>query len=266
MTYKPEAGPNMDRRKFIKRASGLIIAGPCVIRPSAAAAPPPSEITIPMSLSDARFAGNVPGPGGPFSSGTQANKDWIDSPNYKNGDACFAIQSSGSLVSNFVQCRIDWREGPRQNGGGITNMDQCFFNCVAKVGDHSDAFQAYPYLGDNATVNFTNCSFKCYNDNEPQPGFVSSDCMQWADNFSGTVTYNNCIFWNGDRTVFIFASPGTTTNVAFTNCYFATPGGRPGFHIAAVRTGVLNVLAWSNVRLARVVGTTIIPGALIRSP
>ncbi|TAI64391.1 DUF6680 family protein, partial [Bradyrhizobium sp. Leo170] len=127
MTYKPEARPNMDRRKFIKRASGLIIAGPCVIRPSAAAAPPPSDITIPMSLSDARFAGNVPGPGGPFSSGTQANKDWIDSPNYRNGDACFAIQSSGSLVSNFVQCRIDWREGPRQNGGGITNMDQCFF-------------------------------------------------------------------------------------------------------------------------------------------
>lgn len=275
----------MDRRKFIRGAAGVFAAAcPAIIRPShsqilqfsgaAASAPPPGG-SIPMSLTDPRFASNTAGSSGAtFFSGTQANKTWNDNPGYASGAQCFTWEGDGSDVFNMNQCTVDWREGPRIGAGATPtatmNIDQCFINCVGKTGDHADGIQAYS-PGGIGLINVTNTCMRSYSDTEAVSvygaGFIGSDGFFWADSFQGTVSFTNVLIWGGARGVSIYADVGTT-HVSFDTVYFvASPGGWSFFDYDIKPTGgSLVVDKWTNVRAATISGGVIIPGALLPSP
>lgn len=226
--------------------------------------------TIPMSYNDARFSGNTAG-GGPFTTGTQSNKDWSENPAYGSGDQCFTWNGGG--IFNLSQCRVDWREGPRVAAdSGTFNIDQCFINCVGEGADHADGIQAYN-PGGKSTVNVTNTCFRSYSDAEAVAvygsNFIGSDAFFWADSYQGTVSFTNVLIWGGARGVSIYADTGTT-HVAFDTVYFVLGNGDSSweFYDYDIKPtgGSLVVDKWTNVRAATISNGVIVPGALLPSP
>ena len=227
-----------------------------------------AQSSIPMSKADVRFAGNTNG-GGPFTSGTLANKNWDDSPGYSSGDACWVWSPTGPGTLNVSKCIIDWREGPRLSGwtsrSAIIAFDQCFINCVGKGIDHADGMQAWSNPPGLSTIRVTNSHFRAYSNDSAVAkygsGFVESTCFFFADWAQADIIFDNCLFWADEWSVRIHADQGTT-NVSFTNCFFTNPSG-----IEIIPTGGnLNVLAWTNNRSATVVNGAIVPGSLIPQP
>jgi hypothetical protein len=232
-----------------------------------------------MSLSDPRFAGNVAGTSNVLiQSGTVNNTFWNDNPTYANGTPSMNFTGLTSAdVLNMSKCNVDWREGPR--GGcdaGTWNVDQCFINCVGKTGDHADGMQVFS-PGGHGTLVFTNTCFRSYTDAEAASiygaGFIGSDAIFWADNFGGSISFDNCLFWGGARGVTIDADANTT--VSMTNCFFAMSPNQVPYSLAASSgygyliqptTGTLTIAAWSNNFDATISGTTITPHNLIPNP
>jgi hypothetical protein len=231
-----------------------------------------SSTSIPMSKSDARFASNVNGPNGPFSTGTQSNKTWDDNPTYPGGDSVWEWRPTASnQVFTISKCIIDTREGPRLTGwttrNATFNVDQCYLNCVGRGLDHADAFQAYSNPAHFHIVNVTNSLIHSYSTSAAiakyGSDFVESTCFFFADWAQGDLTFDNCVFISegGYRSLRIFADTGTTT-VRMRNCFF-TDG--TSFDIAATG-GTLTILEWMNNRVCTISGNTIIPGVTIPHP
>ena len=231
------------------------------------------SVSIPLSLSDARFAANVAGVAGvSFQTGTISNTTWNDSPTYPHGDQCCSWNAVSGTATLF-QCSVDWREGPRiANDVGTLNVDQCFINCIGFIGDHADGMQAFS-PGGVGTLNVTNTCFRSYSDTEAVATYgasaVSSEALFWADSYQGTVNFTNVLVWGGRSGVAIYADVGTTT-VNFTNVYFVLGTGDSSWEsfIYDIRAtgGTLVVGTWNNVCNATIVGNTIIPGSQLPSP
>lgn len=271
----------MNRRKFIKAASGLFVASaPAIIKPSSTEAAffqgsvaktsSPPAINIPLSKSDPIFSGNTPTTGGAgvgYTTGTQANKNWDDSPSYPSGDSVWYFDGNGAQQVNINQCIIDWREGPRMSGfnGATLNINQCYINCVGKTGDHADAIQAFVSGGQTGNLNLTNTCVQAYTLSEAiakyGAGFVESTCLQWGDQYQGTLNYSNVCLISGAPTVNLGADTGTTT-IIWNDVYVVSSGGL----IMVNAGGSVNISAWNNVRNATIVGNTIVPGTLIPPP
>lgn len=229
-----------------------------------------------MSLTDPRFAGNTAGTSGIFiSAGTLDNETWNENPTYPNGDQCWTWSSaSASDVLNVSQCAVDWREGPRVAAtvaGAQMNVDQCFINCVGMTGDHADGIQAFAGTGARGIVTVTNTCFRSYTDTEAAnvygAGFIGSDAFFWADSAVGTVNFSNVLIWGGSRGVTIDADT-SVTNVSFNNVYFVpSPDGWTDYSVLVQNTGgAFNIVQWTNVFNATIVGGVIVPGSAIAAP
>lgn len=273
----------LTRRKLIKVAAPALIgfAVPKIIRPAEARFPHGTPFpSIPLSTSDSRFAANTSGGGGVgtnLTTGNVANKFWSENPTYTDGTPCWSW-SITSGVLNVNQSWVDWREGPRiTSSGGTMNIDQCFINCVGKTGDHADGAQWFGATG-TSIVNFTNCCFRSYTDAEALSiygaGFIGSDAIFFADSSSGTVTFNNCLFWGGSRGVTIDCDTGTT-HVSCINSFWAMSpnhvpyafSGAGGYgYLIQPTGGTLVIDAWSNNFDATVSGGVITPFNLIPNP
>lgn len=237
-----------------------------------------SAITIPMSLSDARFASNTAGVAEEVVvSGTRLNKTWSDNPAYTDGNQCMSWSGSVSTdILNMTKCVVDWREGPRiESDAGTLNMDQCFINCVGKTSDHADGIQFFN-IGGAGIINITNTCFRSYTDAEAASvygaGFIGSDAVFWADDFQGTINFVNCLFWGGARGVSINADVGVV-HVSMNNCFFAmSPNQVPYSNVNSYgyliqpTGGTLVIDSWTNNFDATISGTTITPANLIPSP
>lgn len=236
--------------------------------------------SIPMALTDARFSGNTAGTNGQtIVSGSLANKTWSQNPTYTDGTPAMNWTGLvGTDTLNMSQCAIDWREGPRiAADAGNLNIDQCFFNCVGKTGDHADGIQAFS-PGGTAQVTITNTCFRSYTDAEAiskyGAGFIGSDAVFWADSFQGKISFNNCLFWGGARGVSINADVGTT-HVSMVNCFFAMSPNQVPYSFAGAggygyliqpTGGTLVIDAWSGNFDATISGTTITPVNSIPNP
>lgn len=272
----------MNRRKFIKAASGLFVAAaPTILKDHLAEAAffqggvartssAPPVINIPLSKSDPIFSGNTPTTGGAgvgYTVGTQSKKNWDNSPSYPSGDSVWYFDGDGSQQVTISQCIIDWREGPRLSGwnGATLNIDQCYINCVGKTGDHADAIQAFVSGGQTGNLNLTNTCVQAYTTSEAVAkygaGFVESTCLQWGDQYQGTINYSNVCLISGAPTVNLGADTGTTT-IIWNDVYVVNSG---GLTIVAAG-GNLVIGAWNNVRNATIVGNSIVPGTLITAP
>ncbi|WP_028346064.1 cadherin repeat domain-containing protein [Bradyrhizobium murdochi] len=226
---------------------------------------------IPMSLNDSRFASNTNGPTSIQTAANLINRQWMQGPAYASGEPIFYIESTGTQVINMIQCRADCREGPRLGLAPTAtfNVDQCFINCIGKPPvDHADAFQAF---GGGGNVNITNSCIRAYTDSEANSlgSFIGSGGFFWADAAQGTITFDNCLFWGGERMIAIYADVGTTTNVRMRNCFFATPFPfETGYmyDIRAVPGGTLNILEWTNNRRCTISGGVIVPGTILPPP
>lgn len=285
----------MNRRKFLKTSAGLFVAAaPAIILPREADAqllnlkfgapipdPPPPATSIPMSFSDPRFASNTPAARVLITatSGTTTNQTWEEYPTYPDGVSAFEWGSTSGTY-NLSLCNFDWREGIRisaDNGAHLT-VDQCFINTVGfdypPLPDHADGLQGFSGSGGSrANFTITNTCFRSYSDAEAATVYgglaIGSAGFFWADNMRGDITLDNVLFWGGGRGIDIYADTGTT-NLTFRNVYLASsPNGSPweghDYDIRATG-GTLNILEWTNVKYATVVGGVIVPGASIPSP
>jgi hypothetical protein len=228
-------------------------------------------VTIPLSMTDTRFSANKPGqvfsnPVSQGPTGTIANLDWIQSPNFSSGDQVWTW-NGGNL--NMNQCRIDCREGPRIAGnGGTFHVDQCFINCVGKGSDHADAFQAYsPHDIGNITI--TNSCIRAYSDTAARTkygsGFVGSTALFWADYYSGLIKFDNVLLIGGSRVVTVNCDAGTT-HVDFNNVFFIGDSGQTWQFSSVQDGGKLVVDNWTNVCNATIVNGVIVPGTAIPKP
>jgi len=230
--------------------------------------------TIPLSLTDPRFASNTAGSTSTAFSGTYTNKDWNDNPGYTNTDPAFIWEGDGADVLSLSKCRVDMREGPRIGAGSTSratlNINETFINCVGKGADHADGIQAYS-PGGQALVSLTDTCLRSYTDAEAVSkygaGFIGSAGFFWADDFQGEVRFKNVLIWGGGRGVAIYADTGTT-RVSFEDVYFVpSPGGWDFFDYDIKATGgSLIVDKWINVRAATVSGGVVTPGSLLTSP
>lgn len=281
----------MNRRKFLKSASGLLIAAP----PRSAGAqllnlkfgapvpaPPPSS-SIPLSWDDARFATNSAGAyigsGNPITApATFNNDDWDGGPTLSgaDGNAVIADWAEGTGEVKFTDCRIRWDEGPRLGTAATihTIFDGCYLAGWGKELDaHCDLIQADGSLG-NCTMQ--NSCFRCYSEEEAKivggPNAVGSDAFRWADASSGTITYKDIAVYGGGRGLSIAADAGDV-HLSFENVYFISVSGGfagSGFYkmlIKALNGYSIITEKWVNVCDATIDGGgNIIPGTQHPSP
>ncbi len=241
--------------------------------------------SIPLAMNDPRFASNTAGPSGPFATGSQINKDWINSPSYNSGDQPWEWTGNGNQTFTLSKCRVDWREGPRISSGSTPTptlrIDECFFHSVGRdvnpgtgTEDHADCLQAFS-RGGRGLLWVTNSCFRSYSDPEASAvygnSYIGSAGIFWADDFQGEVRLDNVVIMGGGRGIAIYADVGTT-RINFNNVYFIEklPGGwgSPGFEYDIRATGgSLVVDNWTNVRRATIDGAgNIVPGVLLPSP
>lgn len=226
--------------------------------------------SIPLSKDDPIFSGNTPTTGGVgvgYTSGTQANKNWDDSPSYSDGESVWYFDGDGVDELTISQCIIDWREGPRISGinGATLNIDQCYIHCVGKTGDHADSIQAFVNGGATGNLNVSNTCIRAYTLSEAVAefgaGFVESTCLQWGDRYQGTISFTNVCLISGDTTVNVGADVGVTT--IKWNDVFVVGSGALTF---VNNGGTIVIEEWNNVRSATIVDGVIVPGDLISAP
>ena len=154
---------------------------------------------IPMSYDDPIFAGTT-------------NSAWVTLQNggslsYKsfsgmtNGNP--AVTGLGSFSLDHI--RMDVREGVRIAGDGNMTISNSWLEITGIGDDHADAIQAYaPFDSGNVTITNT--------------AIVAQDGvgMFVADNYSGTFTFNNVMFWSPEGSAGSVCALTQTVRAIFT--------------------------------------------------
>lgn len=232
---------------------------------------------------------------------TFTNKDWDSRPTMWEanpnpqadplGNECIRINFSSGMNVVCNKCRVFWREGWRVAGAGPDaklTFNECYTQVIGIIHpitaeDHPDGLQA-DGPGD-VTIEANNSVFHSVDDAKsaellepPASGGVvacGSDAFRWADNSYGTIKFRNVIIRGNGRGCSIYADQ-LTTNIDWENVYFidedataTLPSGSRAYYRAAIgqrNAGVINIVNWTNVRYATIVGGEIVPGDLIPEP
>jgi hypothetical protein len=208
----------------------------------------------PLSLSDARFAGNttsgiVTVPSG----GTLSNRTITT-----DGGSQSILTLNGANLQN---CAVASREAVRVAGSGNFTINNCYLEAVGIGDDHADALQCYS-PGDSGTITVTNTTFAL--------GGASNGAFFIADNWvPATVSFDNVVFlglsgaWCGLK---LHADSGGNIHVSLNNVYFVGSWGQARFSFVNFGGGQVIVDQWQNVRVATISGGVLVPGAVIPQP
>lgn len=215
--------------------------------------PPPSNSTIPLSFDDARYASNTTAasnyqtPAG----GTLSNKTWDEN------NSGFSVGGGDFTLTNS---RIRSNEAIRiwgSSGGAGALIDGVYAETTGTPGDHADTVQCYaPGASNNITIK--NSMLKAHT-SDATAGFF------YADDFAGSVTFENMAFWGGPFGLRMHAD-GNIITLSLKDVYFIGPFGYDKFLIDANLGGTINIVKWENVREATIVNGAIVPGNLIPQP
>ncbi|HEX3134585.1 MAG TPA: Ig-like domain-containing protein [Planctomycetota bacterium] len=87
-----------------------------------------------------------------------------------------------------------------------------------------------------------------------------------ADNYIGTFTFDNVVFWGGLFGLRIHPDVGGDQYVSLKDVYFVGPFAYGEFNFGDVAGHVVHFTKWENVRHATIVSGVLVPGALIPCP
>jgi len=211
--------------------------------------PPATGGTIPLSWNDPMFASVTnSGPLVLASGQSRSNLSIAE----QSGQA--SIICNGSC--NLDHIRISSREGPRCVSGNI-NISNMWIEAIGTGDDHADGLQCYG-PGSTGAVTSKNVTFKA--------GGATNAAYFSADNWKGTHTFENVLFWGGNYGVFIPGDGGSTAS--FKNAYFV----KDSFTYGATRLDEtidghkLQNILWENVHWVTIVNGKMVIGAAIPKP
>lgn len=218
-------------------------AGACTTVP-----PDPTPATgIPLSFDDAAFANAKTSGAMSLGSGqSRSNLSIVSS----SGDQ--VITCTGSCTLDHI--RIQGREGVRCVSGAI-NLTWMWIEVKGVGSDHADGLQCYS-PGSTGSVTVKNSTFKATNANA---AYFS------ADNWKGSHSFENVLFWGGNFGLRIPADGGST--VSLKNVYFVKGSFQYGAYLFDVVSGKqVQITQWENVRYVSIVNGALVLGELIPKP
>jgi len=164
-----------------------------------------------------------------------------------------AITCNGSCTLERIRIRA--REGLRCVSGNIT-IDGLWVEATGVGDDHADGLQCYA-PGSNGSVTVRNTTFRT--GGSSTAGYFS------ADNWRGSHSFENVVFWGGNHGLRIPADGGSS--VRLKDVYFVRDSFRYGAFLFDVVNGKrIDIQQWENVRWATIESGRLVPGAEIPRP
>lgn len=174
-----------------------------------------------------------------------------------DGEPVASVICNGAATMDHI--RINSQEGVRVGGDGAVNIDSSYIEATGVGADHADCIQAYS-PGGSGTIHITNSTIRAHDTAATAGLFV-------ADNWTGTITLDNVVFWGGPYGTRIYPDVGGDNYLSFKNVYFVGPFGYGPFIVDADVGGHTNhITCWENVRNATVVNGVLVPGSVIPCP
>ncbi|MEH2588309.1 Ig-like domain-containing protein [Bradyrhizobium sp. AZCC 1721] len=174
-----------------------------------------------------------------------------------------SITDTGSTASvvglgsfSLDHMRISSREGVRIGGDGDVTISNSYLESTGQGSDHADTIQIYA-PGSTGNVTITNTTIVAHTTAATAGMFV-------ADDWSGTLTFDNVVFQGGPFGLRI-AADANDISVALKDVYFVGPFGYDDILFQEVNADI-NITQWENVRSATIVNGELVPGELIPPP
>jgi hypothetical protein len=230
-----------------------LVAKDAAVPPDPMPSAPPSVGTIPMSFDDPMFT-NMTETTSSYNlqTGQSASHKSIRGP--ASGDAA----STGWGNNNWDYCRCDSREGFHVCGPGYFNVTNCWVQAFGQGADHADGIQAYS-PGSRGTIKVRNTSIRMSNTSATAGMFV-------ADNWTGTIDIQDCMFWGGPYGLRLHPDVGGDNDVYLKNVYFVGPFAYGPIYFSDVWGHVNHIRKWENVRNATIENGVLKPGSPIKPP
>lgn len=204
---------------------------------------------IPLTWDDPIFSGATTS-----RSVTLANGGALSNTSITDTGHTASVVGRGSFTLDGV--RISSREGVRIGGSGDVVINNSYLESKGQGNDHADTIQIYA-PGSTGNVTITNTTIVAHNTAATAGMFV-------ADEWSGTLTFNNVVFKGGPFGLRV-ATGADDISVALKDVYFVGPFGYGDLLFQEV-TADIHITQWENVRSATIVNGEIVPGALISPP
>jgi hypothetical protein len=216
-----------------------------------------ADVAAPLSWNDPLFAGVADS--APV---TLANGGSISGKSFTDIGFNASLQCNGSATISHV--RINSREGIRIAGDDpslLVTIDRSWIEAAGVGADHADCIQPYAGpTGGRGSFTITNSTIRGY------PGMTQGGVFV-ADNYIGTFTFENVVFWGGQVVLGIYPDVGGDQYVSLKDVYFVGPFSFAyQFDFHDVAGHVVHFTKWENVRYATIVKGVLVPGELIPSP
>ncbi|WP_245320001.1 Ig-like domain-containing protein, partial [Bradyrhizobium sp. LMTR 3] len=135
-------------------------------------------------------------------------------------------------------------------------ISNSYLESTGQGSDHADTIQIYA-PGSTGNVTITNTTIVAHNTAATAGMFV-------ADDWSGTLTFDNVVFQGGPFGLRI-AADANDISVSLKDVYFVGPFGYDDILFQEVNADI-NITQWENVRSATIVNGELVPGPLIPPP
>lgn len=170
--------------------------------------------------------------------------------------ATAAIICNGNNILD--KCRVQANEAVRLTAGTVV-MNQCYFEAQTDNPEaHADTIQTYLPSG---TGDFTlqNSYIKAY---------LTFATANWftADDWSGTIRFNNVVVDGGPYGIRINIDPGQHIDLYLKDVYLVGPFGFDDILLQHVDDGSSFIHQWENVREATIEDGVLVPGDMIPAP
>jgi len=230
-----------------------LVAKDAAVSPDPVPPDSPSVGTIPMSFNDTMFASMTELTAQAWCQrGQNIDHKSLNSPNY--AEAAFGGQGN----NNFSYCRCNVREGLHVRGPGYFNVSNCWLQATGQGDDHADGIQAYA-PGSRGTITVRNTSVKMSNTAATAGMFV-------ADNWTGTIDIQDCMFWGGPFGLRLHPDAGGDNDVYLKNVYFVGPFAYGPIYFSDYGGHVNHIRKWENVCKATIENGVLKPGSPIKPP
>lgn len=214
---------------------------------------PPAENLIPLSWDDLMFSAMTEYPNNiSLASGADLSRMSI-----VNQSGTQAITCLGDNEVSY--CRVDTREAMRVTSTAVVN--KCYLEATGLVefDDHADTIQVFSEGQRDGAITVTNSHLVGHDT-------AATAVFFCADDWGGSLTFENVIFNGGPFGLKVNADPGCHIDISLTNCYFVGPFVSASHAIADVGTGTHKIVAWDNVCEATIENGVLVPGAAIAAP
>ena len=144
----------------------------------------------------------------------------------------------------------------RIGGDGDVTISNSYLKSTGQGSDHADTIQIYA-PGSTGNVTITNTTIVAHTTAATAGMFV-------ADDWSGTLTFDNVVFQGGPFGLRI-AADADDISVSLKDVYFVGPFGYDDILFQEVNADI-HITQWENVRSATIVNGELVPGPLLSPP